>query len=69
LLEDQAEPPAQDEVTPELDQPKTDPTVDADASAVPDTQKRQAKKNSSLLAKAECEIQIPESKQGARNLV
>ncbi len=45
VAEEQAEPPAQDEVTPELDQPKTDPTVDADASAVPDTQKRQVKKN------------------------
>lgn len=51
VAEEIVEPIAQDEATLELDQPETDTTVDAKTPAVPDTQKRQAKKNSSPASK------------------
>jgi hypothetical protein len=60
VSEDQVEPTAEDEVTPELDQPKTDTT--ADTPAVPDTEKRQAKKNSSPASKKQSAKTVPTKK-------
>ena len=51
VAEEIVEPIAQDEATIELDQPETDTTVDAKTPAVPDTQKRQAHKNSYTASK------------------
>ncbi len=51
VAEEIVEPIAQDEATLELDQPETDTTVDAKTPAVPDTQKRQAHKNSYTASK------------------
>lgn len=59
VTEEQVEPTAQDVVTPELDQPKTDSTADTEAPAVPDTQKQQARKNSSTASKKQSTKSTP----------
>lgn len=55
----QVEPIAQDVATPKLDHSKTDTTADAKASAVPDTQKRQANKNPSPASKKQSAKSLP----------
>jgi len=51
VVAQQMEPATQYVATKELDSPKTDSTAEAKAPAVPDTQKQQAKKNSSPTSK------------------
>ena len=51
VTDEQAEPSAEDVVTPELGSPKPDITTDAKAPTVSDATKRQAKKNSSPTSK------------------
>jgi len=49
-------------VTPELDTSKIDTTADAKTPAVPDAQKRQAKKNSSPAGKSRAWKSLPKSR-------
>lgn len=62
VSEEQVEPIAQDVATPELDTSKTDTTADAKTPAVPDTQKLQAKKNSSPAIKKQSAKSVPTKK-------
>jgi hypothetical protein len=62
VVEKKVEPIAQDEATPELDQSKTDTTVDVKTPAVSDTQKQQAKKNPSLASKKQNAKSVPTKK-------
>jgi hypothetical protein len=59
VTEEQGKPTTQDEATPELDQPKTDTTADNETPAVPGTQKRQPKKNSSPASKKPSAKSLP----------
>ncbi|MBW4637070.1 MAG: hypothetical protein KME05_02345 [Gloeocapsa sp. UFS-A4-WI-NPMV-4B04] len=66
VSDEQAELPAQDVVTPELDTSKTDTTDNVEAQALPATQKRQAKKNSASASKkqsAKSKSQNPNKEQ------
>lgn len=51
VTDEQTESTTEDVVTPELESPKTDTTADDETPAVPDTQKRQIKKNSAPASK------------------
>ncbi len=62
VTEKQVEPTAQNEATPELDTSKIDTTVDVETLAVPDTQKLQAKKNSSPASKKQSAKSLPKKK-------
>jgi outer membrane biosynthesis protein TonB len=62
VVAQQAEPPAKDEVTPELDTTKTDTTADVETPTVPDTQKRQTKKNSAPAGKKPSAKSLPKQK-------
>lgn len=62
VVEEKVEPIAQDMATSELEQPKTDTTAGAKTSAVPVTQKRQAKKNSSPASKKQSAKSLPKKK-------
>lgn len=59
VVAQQAEPPAEDVVTPEVDTSKTDTTLDAEATAAPATQKRQTKKSSSSASKKQSTKSLP----------
>lgn len=62
VTKEQAEPPAQDVATSELDTSKTDTTMDVETPAVPDTQKRQTKENSSPAGKKQSAKSVPTKK-------
>lgn len=59
VTDEQAEPSGQNEATPELDQPKTDTTVDPEAPAVSDAPHRQTKKSSSSASKKQSTKSLP----------